>query len=193
MWEVIQDLVAGGTTLLLRRSTWRRRTCSRTRIVVIDHGRIIARARRTNTRHCSRRPAPPNHGARPRPAQRRATPARAAGRGRDDAGFYGRARCSCPSAAAQHAAGRCGARRREGIRARRRELYSAHDPRRRILFLSRSPAGPAEDGDGRPSDQGAADATRSATDLRRVMATPIVPVRRLRRREAEHHQDQARP
>ena len=130
MWEVIQNLVAGGTTLLLTTQYLEEADLLADDIVVIDHGKIIAQGTADQLKTPGRRRAPRAHRPGPRDAARRPGPPRAArGRqGRPGRGPPHPAHADHRRRAGAHR-GAAGPRRRAD-RHRRRRAAPAHARRR---------------------------------------------------------------
>ena len=143
VWELIEELVAGGTTTLLTTQYLDEADRLADEIVVIDHGRVIATRHERGAQAAGRRRPPRGH-ARATPADagrvaealarrwRAATIARRRGPPHRSSCPSSRSRAWCPTAVRQlDAAGIAVRRRRRPPVHARRRLLRPHRPRRR--------------------------------------------------------------
>ena len=131
MWSLLQELVSGGTTLLLTTQYLEEADLLADNIVVIDHGRVIAEGTADAAEVAGRRRAARDHRLRRRPRAGHAVGARAAGGRRGRRPTTERRTVVVPVSGG--AAVLADALRRldaEGVAARRRRAAPAHARRR---------------------------------------------------------------
>ena len=153
MWEFIADLVAGGTTLLLTTQYLEEADRLADRIVVIDHGKVIARGHRRRAEGPGRRRAARGHRRRGGPARRRRAgcwPRSAGGEPQVDE-HTRRLPCRSP------AAPRCSPRRCAGSTRERVDVLRRRPAPARPSTTCSSPSPATRPRRRRPADDAAAD------------------------------------